>query len=698
MRFRGRGIVLVLSVMLMFVWHIYHYIRQPADYYHYAIIQGNIGFEASFTISVLVMAYFLGRQYDKAEIYRQKNTSYARYIRELNQIEKELRESEARYRNLVELSPEPIALYSDGRIVYMNPSGAGMLGASRPEELMDKPVASLVHADDIRQMTEMIQKILEGRLESELTEKRFVKLSGDVIDVEVKAIYTTFGGKPAVQLLCRDITERKQTEEELRRATELLESFFSYTSDAIDVLDLNGNILQVNGAFERMFGWKREEVLGKGIDIIVPPELQEEWKRLQEIICSGDCVNGFETKRMRKNGEMLDISVTISPLRDNKSKIIGIASISRDITERKRVEAALRESEAHYRLIAENMTDMIALLGSDGRAEYVSPSSLAIVGAPPETFIGQELGCWIHPDDREKFETALSSMVADHTGTIVEFRIMHQDGRWVELEATGRIAPDENGSKNKTVVVARNITERKRTDELLRRSEKLTIVGQLAAGVAHEIRNPLTSLKGFLQLLQKRMEGQDYIFNLMLSELERINEIVSEFLVIAKPQVSHFERHNLAQIVRNVVSLLETQAILSNVQIETSFRSSEDIMVNCDENQLKQVFINILKNAVEAMPKGGTVRVSVEMNGDERVRVRFADDGPGIPESCIPRLGEPFYTTKEKGTGLGLMVSFKIIEDHKGSIHIKSSVGAGTVFDILLPACLETFAVPYESY
>lgn len=685
MRFRGRGIALVLSVTLMSAWHIYNYIRQPGEYYRYAFIQGNVVFEAAYTLTVLAMAYFLGRQYDKTEYYHQKNVSYARYIRELNEIERELRESEERYRNLVEQSPEPIAVYSEGKIVYVNPSGAKLFGSDNPKELVGRSVACFVHPDDLHSMSEAIRQILEGRRETELSEKRFVKLNGSVINVEVKAIYTTYGRTPAIQLLCRDITRRKQAEEELRRTTELLESFFASTSDAIDVLDLNGHVMQVNRAFEKTFGWKREDVLAQKLDSLVPSHLADENRRLRDIILSGGHVSGFETKRVCKNGNTLDISVTISPLRDNKRNIIGIASISRDITERKRVEAALRESEAKYRLIAENMTDMIALLDTEGRTEYVSPSSLAILGAKPETFVEIPLSRWVHPDDREKVAAALAAMAAGEKGIMTEFRILHNDGRWVELEATGRVVPVENGEAEKIVIVARDITERKRTEELLRRSEKLTIVGQLAAGVAHEIRNPLTSLKGFLQLLHKKTEGQDYIFNLMLSELERINEIVSEFLMIAKPQASRFQRYNLVHIVQNVVSLLETQAILSNVQIEAAFHPPEGVIVDCDENQLKQVFINILKNAVEAMPNGGTVRVEVNLLEDGQARIRFADEGPGIPEDRIPRLGEPFYTTKEKGTGLGLMISFKIIEDHRGAIHIKSSAGAGTVFDVLLP-------------
>ncbi|WP_019119777.1 ATP-binding protein [Brevibacillus massiliensis] len=194
----------------------------------------------------------------------------------------------------------------------------------------------------------------------------------------------------------------------------------------------------------------------------------------------------------------------------------------------------------------------------------------------------------------------------------------------------------------------------------------------------------MTALKGFTQLLQ--LDGQDnrLYTDIMLSELERINSIVSELLLLAKPQVTLQREHNLLTILEKVNTLLEMQAIIHNVQLVAEFDTGMPLL-KCVEYQLKQVFINLLKNAIEAMPHGGTVTVIAGWFDDRHVSVRFIDQGSGIPLASLDRLGEPFYTTKERGTGLGFMVSYKIIEDHGGRIHVESEEQKGTTVEVILP-------------
>ncbi|WP_238551001.1 ATP-binding protein [Brevibacillus thermoruber] len=170
----------------------------------------------------------------------------------------------------------------------------------------------------------------------------------------------------------------------------------------------------------------------------------------------------------------------------------------------------------------------------------------------------------------------------------------------------------------------------------------------------------------------------------MLSEIERITFITSELLLLAKPQALRYQRHDLLPLLQTVIKLLEPQANLKNVTIQTRFPDAAPC-ITCEEYQIKQVFINIVKNGMEAMPHGGTLTVDVSAEGTAEVVVRIIDEGDGIPEEMIPKLGEPFYSTKEQGTGLGLMVSHKIIREHRGSIAIHSTVGKGTTVEIRLP-------------
>lgn len=264
------------------------------------------------------------------------------------------------------------------------------------------------------------------------------------------------------------------------------------------------------------------------------------------------------------------------------------------------------------------------------------------------------------------------------------------------MEVSVSTAPvrDEAGEITALISVSRDITNRNRMEELLRRSEKLTTVGQLAAGVAHEIRNPLTTLRGFLQLQQQSNKLNHRHLDLMLSELDRINLIVGEFLILAKPQAVHFQDRDVRFILGDVISLLDSQAHLHGVEFVLR-ASSDSAMVHCEENQLKQVFINVLKNGMEAMPNGGSIYIKLKLDEQaKRVRIEIRDEGIGIPEEMMPKLGEPFFTNKESGTGLGLMVSQRIIQSHKGMMDIKSALNRGTTVIIELPASEQQTSLP----
>jgi two-component system sporulation sensor kinase A len=227
------------------------------------------------------------------------------------------------------------------------------------------------------------------------------------------------------------------------------------------------------------------------------------------------------------------------------------------------------------------------------------------------------------------------------------------------------------------------MTERIKAEEMYRLSDKMNAVGQMAAGLAHEIRNPLTAIKGFVQLAEWQLPQKSEYFSIIKSEIERIDSITSEMLMLAKPNPSKIRMVDLSGVMKAVHSLLESQAILAGVEIVFEPGDSA-AWVHCDENQIKQVFVNLIKNAIEAMKTGGRITIATRCkNGWVYAEVR--DEGCGIPEDLLARIGQPFFTTKEKGTGLGLMVSYKIIENHRGAITVASRKDAGTTFTVRLP-------------
>lgn len=334
-------------------------------------------------------------------------------------------------------------------------------------------------------------------------------------------------------------------------------SVMSHNADAIYVLDTSYHVLYVNNAFEKLFGWKADEILGRKLPVFSESGI-DEFESLLDRVQSGEKFLGIEMRRKKKDGTLIEVSLSVSPMHDDRGEIIAFSCISRDITERKEIEEMVRESE-----------------------------------------------------------------------------------------------------KNKAL-------------------------GELSAGIAHEIRNPLTVIKGFVQLF--REESKNEVFcNLILSELERINMILEELLFLGKTHKDEYQVKNVIEIINDVTSLLQAHANLLNINILLDM-DAEATYLLCSEIKLKQVFINILKNALEASRYANVVKIKVKrMVSNNLVSLRFIDQGKGMSKETKKQLGKPFFTTKETGTGLGLMISQKIICDHGGSLAIKSKGNFGTVIEVRLP-------------
>ncbi|MFS0874245.1 ATP-binding protein [Paenibacillus xylanilyticus] len=344
-----------------------------------------------------------------------------------------------------------------------------------------------------------------------------------------------------------------------------------------------------------------------------------------------------------------------------------------------------RAVKEHLESIINQTADAIHITDLEGKVLRVNRAFEQLYGWRSREVENRKLKI-IPPEAEEEMKEQHAQLVEGLSITSNETVWMKKDGTRVEVSVSTAPVRDELGEITALISVSRDITSRNRMEELLRRSEKLTTVGQLAAGVAHEIRNPLTTLRGFLQLQQETNKLNHRHLDLMLSELDRINLIVGEFLILAKPQAVHFQERDIRFILGDVISLLDSQAHLHGVEFVLS-ASPDSAMVHCEENQLKQVFINLLKNGMEAMPDGGSIRIRLHHDEElNRVRIEIKDEGIGIPEEMMPKLGEPFFTNKESGTGLGLMVSQRIIQSHKGMMDIKSVMNKGTTVIIDLPA------------
>lgn len=449
------------------------------------------------------------------------------------------------------------------------------------------------------------------------------------------------------------------------------ESLFESHPDAVFVMDLEGILIAVNPNGERLIGYSLEEWKRLTFQHVIIPEEWEKTFCYFQRAAQGEFVV-YETIFSHKNGALLPIQMKNFPLLQD-GKVTGVFGIASGLSPLEQ-----------YHLITENSLDMICKVSLEGKLLYISPACRTLLGYEPQEPLGHYFSDYLHPEEQILFPPhELLTLPQGKETYALTCRLRSKKGTYIWFEIVGKPVIDPaTGKIQEIIVIARDITERMRTQELLQQSEKLTLVGQLAAGIAHEIRNPLTALKGFLQLIQTNAQQKQEYFSIMSSELTRIELIVSELLVLAKPQTTIFQERHIHTLVRHVVTLIDTEAIIKNVQI--SVEIDESLQIRCDENQLKQAFLNFLKNGIEAMPEGGTIVIKAWKEKD-RALIQFIDSGCGISEEIICRLGEPFFTTKDSGTGLGFMVSRRIIENHQGSIKLISEMGQGTTVEVSLP-------------
>ncbi|RED85321.1 ATP-binding protein [Cohnella phaseoli] len=345
------------------------------------------------------------------------------------------------------------------------------------------------------------------------------------------------------------------------------------------------------------------------------------------------------------------------------------------------IDKRLNQMDERYRLLVENSLDTIAILKGN-RWGFVNAAGLRMFEAESASdLIGKSIYAFLPTADHNTIKDRLHNLVFVGSSKPIEQEWFTLKGKVLHTEIVETMTTLDN--EPAIQIIIRDISERKKNEELLINSEKLYVAGQLAAGIAHEIRNPLTSLKGFLQLIVSGRRNNNSYYDIMNAELDRIEDIVSELLMLSKPQVYELTYQDLRVMMRDTVTLLEAQAILHNIAIEAEY-GTEPLWIYGVENQVKQVFINVIKNAIEAMIDGGWIRINLSREHDG-VFVRIRDEGPGIGEDQLAKMGQPFYTTKEKGTGLGLMVSYKIVDNHQGKIDVKSELGKGTLFEITLP-------------
>ncbi|MET3682232.1 PAS domain S-box-containing protein [Alkalibacillus flavidus] len=316
------------------------------------------------------------------------------------------------------------------------------------------------------------------------------------------------------------------------------------------------------------------------------------------------------------------------------------------------------------------------IFDEDFRILFVSESVQDVFGYQPSDLVNESILSYIHPENRQWVKQSIHSLPYDEK-VVDEFRVLNSNGDYIDCQAnSGKIInPVTDQPYNVTVI--QDVMEHKQAQQMLISSEKLATAGQLAASIAHEIRNPITSLKGFLQLLETGIEGKEDYLKIMKDEIDKIEAISKEMLYISKPSPNQFEEDDIVSVLEDVCMLMRSQARMNDIDLVLE-SDMEAFDLYCDPQQLKQVFVNLIKNAIEAMEEPGSITIRVTNEDDLYVDV--IDEGPGVPDSLKAKLGQPFFTTKDKGTGLGLMVTLDILESHRASLTIHDHEPQGSIF------------------
>ncbi|MBP9212519.1 MAG: PAS domain S-box protein, partial [Bacteroidetes bacterium] len=631
---------------------------------------------------------------------REQNIEMTHHIEEQNRAEVLLRESEERYRELVEHSPTAIFVHVNGIIQFVNHATVILFGASVARELIGRRIMDHIHPDYRENARQRIEKVYANYIQP-TAEQKYLRLDGGVIDVEISAIPFTFEGKPAAQVIARDITERKMHEIALLESELRFRSLFENAKDAVFLTDTRtGTIIDVNAEAEKLLRRSRTEIIGKHQSYIHPPDRSEEAESLfrEQILTLGEHAVEFEVFDAR--GIRIPVEIKASVVRLDDNRIIA-QGIFRDISERKLSERALRESEEKYRRLFEDSKDGIYITTFDGVMLDVNSSMMEILGYSNKEEMKQRRvpDFYYYSADRIKFikEFESKDYVKD-----VEVVLRKQDGSKAHVLLTTVVIRDEDGKPALFNGSMRDITQNKQLEQQLIQAQKMESIGTLAGGIAHDFNNLLAMILGTAELIKRQAKEnpaiQGYI-NRIIEASERGASISKQLLLFSRPEQAELKPISVHGVITQTVDFL-THFLPKHFSVVPQEGATSGIIMG-DAGHLHQALLNLSINARDAMPDGGIITLSTAVLKGEEVRRRFPDapdhdyvtvavkdTGAGMDELIQQRIFEPFFSTKArgKGTGLGLAIVHGIVRLHKGFIDVTSTQGVGTIFTMYFPS------------
>lgn len=634
-------------------------------------------------------------------------------ITELKMMEKKLKETNRKLEMFLETAMEGITIVdSNDNLSFVNKAFAGMLGYEK-EELLGANLRKLVDKEGF----EKIRKETEARKKG-VTSQYEIKLyckNGDprIVQVSASPFWDADGNFAGTLAIIMDVTERKKMEEKLRESEEKFRGMAERSFDAIAIVNLEGNITYASPSVGKVLGYPQNEVVGKSFLEYFSPDTLSNASQLFTDLMQGKSLEGLQLGLPRKDGTIATVEINAAPIIMN-GKVTGIQAVFRDITERKKMEERLRESEERLRSLIEYAPDAIYINDLNGKILEGNRQAEILTGYEKEELIGKsilEAGLLPEKYVPKAIEAVQKNLSGQRTGPD-EFELIRKDGSRVFVEIS--TIPIKIGQRIEILGIARDITERKQmqkkleeysqhlealveqrtrqlkeAQEKLIKSERLAAIGEVAAMVGHDLRNPLTGIKGATYYLKTKLyskmdEKTREMLELIEADIEYANKIITDLLEYSREVHLELTETNPKTIITETLHLIK---VPKNIQIINRTRKEPKIRI--DIEKMARVFHNLVINAIDAMPNGGKLTITSRKTKDA-VEFIFKDTGIGMTKETMEKIFTPFFTTKAKGMGLGLPICKRIIEAHGGKITVESAVGEGTTFILTLPIKPET--------
>lgn len=552
------------------------------------------------------------------------------------------------------------------------------------------------------EVPQIIQKMLKGEIIHQLETVRMRK-DGSTFDVSVTLapVFDEAGKLITIASISRDISERKRSERRMAQMAAIVES----SRDAIYAVDLDRKIINWNHGAEIMYGYSSDEAIGERIDMIVPHDRADEPSQIMAKVMNGIRVDQFETIRQKKDGSRINVSLTISPVFNPDGKITSIASISQDVSERKRSE----EQISHLATIVESSNDAIFSTTLDGVILNWNPGAEHMYGYTAKEIIGKSISILLAQNRKGHIPGVLQRLDQGERSPGMESTHLTKDGRKIRISYTVSPIKDKTGKAVAIAVINRDISDMVALEAQFRQAQKMEAIGRLAGGVAHDFNNLLTPILGFSEIGFQEMESTSP----MRTYFEEISKAAESARNVTRQLLYFSQKQLLDTVVFNANSLISDMSTLirrlvgEDIQVNVNL-NADPWLIKADKTEIQQVLMNLIVNCRDAMPKGGTILLETsnftvdaaystmhpDVSKGEYFFISVKDTGTGMTEDVKMHLFEPFFTTKEKGkgTGLGLATSYAIIDQSKGHIVVDSELNKGTTIQILLPRTKEPAA------